>query len=116
MGILSMLGLGRDKMTLQGLWDVMAVLEEEVKVVKKKKEKWREDILKEKIVKFLLDLKEEGVIVQYEEGDGEGDAKKKKLLKMDLDRLFGVYTVGTINGIEKEIKRRESENAKTKRN
>lgn len=113
MGILKLLGMRKRKVTLQSLWDTMAVLKEEVRLVKKKKEKWREDMLKEKIVKFLLDLKDEGIIVQYEKEDGEGDAKKRKLMKMDLDKLFKVYVVGTINGIDKEVKRREKENART---
>ena len=64
MGILEVLGLRKKGYSLQDLWDVMKVFEEEVKLVKQKKQGWREEQLRERMFKLIRNLRDEGVIVE----------------------------------------------------
>ena len=101
-------------LTMQSLWDTISVFEQEIKAVKKKKSDYKERELRNNIFEFLIKLKDEGILVSFNDKDDGGKLTKRRFMKFSTDKMFKEYVVGTVKAIEKEVIRREKEDERNK--
>lgn len=86
-----------------------------IKTAKEKGKEKKLERLKKKMIDFIIDLKQDGVIVEYDKKDGKGEVTKEGLEKMEIEYLHKNYVEDTIKGITKEVERREKEAEKDKK-
>jgi hypothetical protein len=101
-------------LTMQSLWDTISVFEQEIKAVKKKKSDYKERELRDNIFEFLIKLKDEGILVSFNDKDDGGKLTKRRFMKFSTDKMFKEYVVETVKAIEKEVIRREKEDERNK--
>ena len=101
-------------LTMQSLWDTISVFEQEIKAVKKKKSDYKERELRNNIFEFLIKLKDEGILVSFNDKDDGGKLTKRRFMKFSTDKMFKEYVVETVKAIEKEVIRREKEDERNK--
>ena len=101
-------------LTMQSLWDTISVFEQEIRAVKKKKSDYKERELRNNIFEFLIKLKDEGILVSFNDKDDGGKLTKRRFMKFSTDKMFKEYVVETVKAIEKEVIRREKEDERNK--
>lgn len=91
------------------------MIKKEVEAAKKKGKQDKVEYWKGNIINFILGVRQFGIVVEYNPGDGVGKVGIRRLRKMDVDKLIRDYAEDILNSTEEEIKRRrEIEDGKQK--